>query len=80
MTVSGKLVREIRMAELGPLRIGNNVTQYVWDGTDEYGDRLANGVYYYRVFTKLHGEQIDHRSSDADNLFKKGYGKMVLIR
>lgn len=80
MTVSGKFVREIGLAELGPLRVGNNVTQFAWDGTDQFGDKLANGIYYYRVFSKLHGEQIEHRNSDADNLFKQGYGKMVLIR
>ncbi len=80
MTVSGKLVREITMAELGPLRIGNNITQYAWDGTDKYGDRLANGVYFYRVFNKLNGTEIEHRNSAADNMFKKGYGKMVLFR
>src|SRR5690606_8180282 len=45
MTVTGKVVREITMNELGPVRIGRNITEYAWDGRDEFGDLLANGVY-----------------------------------
>ncbi|MBC7921255.1 MAG: hypothetical protein H7Z75_09215, partial [Ferruginibacter sp.] len=41
MTVTGRVVREITQDELGPLRIGNNVSAYAWDGTDEFGDKLA---------------------------------------
>ncbi len=37
------------MPELGPLHIGSNITDYAWDGTDEFGDQLANGTYLYRV-------------------------------
>ena len=34
MTIAGRVVREIFMSELGPLHIGNNITEYAWDGTD----------------------------------------------
>jgi len=80
MTVTGKLVREITRAELGNLRIGRNITDYAWDGRDNYGDRLANGVYLYRVKTKLNGEDIEKRVSAADQFFTKEFGKMVLMR
>ncbi len=30
MTVSGKVVREITQDELGPIRIGNNISSYAW--------------------------------------------------
>ncbi len=80
MTVTGKLVKEITRDELGSLRIGNNITDYAWDGRDQYGDRLANGVYLYRVRTKLNGENIDKRASGADPFFTKEFGKMVLMR
>ncbi|ULT43487.1 hypothetical protein KRR40_08680 [Niabella defluvii] len=49
LTVTGKIVREITKAELGPLRIGRNITEFKWDGTDQYGQKLGNGVYLYRV-------------------------------
>jgi flagellar hook assembly protein FlgD len=55
--VSGKVVREITQDELGPIRIGNNVSSYAWEGTDEFGDKLANGVYLYRVITKINGSR-----------------------
>lgn len=80
LTVTGKVVREISQDELGPLRIGINRTQYAWDGTDEYGDRLANGVYLYRVITKRNGQDYDLRSTRNDYLFRQGFGKMYLMR
>ncbi|GAA0874464.1 hypothetical protein GCM10009118_08720 [Wandonia haliotis] len=80
MTVTGKVVREITMNELGPVRIGRNITEYAWDGRDEFGDLLANGVYLYRVLTDLDGDKIKHRDSGADQFFKKEFGKMYLLR
>lgn len=80
MTVTGRIVREITEDELGPLQIGRNITSYAWDGRDEFGDQLANGVYLYRVLAKIDGEDIEHRSSGADQHFKKNWGKMYLMR
>lgn len=80
MTITGKVVREIHKEELGNIRIGRNITDFAWDGTDQYGDRLANGLYLYRVVTKINNNDIEHRSTNADNFFKKGYGKMYLFR
>ncbi len=80
MTITGKVVREIFEEELGFIHVGRNITDYAWDGRDEFGDRLANGVYLYRVITKLHGEDIERRETEADQYFKKGWGKMYLMR
>jgi len=80
MTVTGRVVREITEAELGPISIGRNITQFAWDGTDEFGDPLANGVYLYRVKAMLNGEEMKHRETDADSHFKKEFGKMYLMR
>lgn len=80
MTITGKVVREIDQHELGPIRIGNNITDFAWDGKDEYGDQLANGVYLYRVKMKLDGNQVEHRESSADKFFKEEFGKMYLLR
>ncbi|MBK7429102.1 MAG: hypothetical protein IPI60_19800 [Saprospiraceae bacterium] len=51
-TIGGQLVREISHIELGLLRVGTHLTDYVWDGKDAYGNQLANGVYIYRMHTK----------------------------
>ncbi len=80
MTVSGRVVREITEDQLGLIRIGRNITEYAWDGTDEFGDPLANGVYLYEVKAKINGEDIKHRESGADKYFKKNFGKMYLMR
>ena len=80
MTISGKLVREIDLSEIGPIHIGRNITQYAWDGRDQFGDRLANGVYLYRIVTNIRGEDIEKRASGASKYFTKDFGKMVIIR
>lgn len=80
MTVTGKVVREITQDELGPIVIGNNRTEYFWDGKDEYGDLLANGLYLYRVIMKINGQTIDQRKTSADKAFKNGFGKLYILR
>lgn len=79
MTISGKIIKEIRMAELGPLKIGHNVTTYKWNGTDEFGDRLANGVYLYRVILK-NNKDFKHRNTSGDKYFSGGFGKLYLMK
>ncbi|XZF12465.1 C25 family cysteine peptidase [Chitinophagaceae bacterium MMS25-I14] len=80
MTVTGKVVREIVKAELGPLHIGRNITDYKWDGRDQYGQLLGNGVYLYRVVTSINGSDVEHWETGADKYFKSGYGKMYIMR
>jgi hypothetical protein len=91
LTITGKVVREITKEELGPIRIGRNITDFKWDGTDQYGQKLANGVYLYRVVTNLNGKSLDKLQLDGlngdrysdkstDKYFKSGYGKMYLMR
>ncbi len=80
MTITGKIVKTIQRDELGPLHVGRNITEYAWDGKDDFGDKLANGVYLYKVQTKLNGQTIEHRSTEADAFFTKELGKMVIMR
>jgi hypothetical protein len=79
MTVTGKVVREIFKSEIGPIHVGNNVSSYRWDATDSFGDRLANGVYLYRVVMKG-GQDFSMRETAGDFTFKKGFGKLYIIR
>ncbi|HEX7844551.1 MAG TPA: C25 family cysteine peptidase [Chitinophagaceae bacterium] len=83
MTITGKIVRDITKDELGTLRIGRNITEFKWDGTDQYGQKLANGIYLYRVITNLNGKSLDKYTAtgeETDKYFNKGYGKMYLMR
>ena len=80
MTISGRMVRELTVQELGSVHVGRNITEGYWDGTDEYGDRLANGIYLYRVIVRNSGENLLKASSGADPFFQDGWGKMYLMR
>jgi len=80
MTLTGRVVREIFMNELGPLHIGNNITDYAWDGTDQYGDRLANGTYLYRVAVDDPTGEFKKFTTAGDQAFKNDWGKLVLLR
>ena len=80
MTITGKLIKEITRAELGIIHIGRNITEYTWDGKDNYGDKLASGVYLYKVLTKLNGQNIEKSGTAADKFFTKEFGKMVIMR
>ena len=80
MSISGRIVREIRTDEFGLIRVGRNISEYAWDGNDQFGDRLANGVYLYRVVAKKNGEELKTRDSGASPYFTKGIGKMYLMR
>jgi flagellar hook assembly protein FlgD len=88
LTVTGKVVKEINKQELGNIHVGRNITDYKWDGTDNYGQKLANGVYLYRVITSNDGKALekytltDSNGFDVstDQYFKGGYGKMYLMR
>ena len=86
MTISGKVVRELTQTDLGPLRTGEHQTEQAWDGTDTYGDRLANGVYLYKMIAKkANGEDYDsykpeNGGKSADDFLKNGIGKLVILR
>lgn len=80
MTIKGTVVREITKDELGPIRIGRNISQYAWDGRDQYGDLLANGVYFYRVTARLDDKPMDRMNQTYDRYFKRGFGKLVIVR
>lgn len=80
MTISGKVVKEINKDEFGPIKIGQNMSEFAWDGTDNYGDRLANGVYLYQVFTRINGSNIEKRQTQADQYFLENVGKIYLMK
>jgi flagellar hook assembly protein FlgD len=83
LTITGKVVKEITKEELGPLHVGTNITEYKWNATDMYGQRLANGVYLYHVVTNLNGKALSKFTEAGDNTdkyFNNGYGKMYLMK
>ena len=62
-TVSGRLIRIFQNASA---RRGYN--EEYWDGRDEYGNMLANGVYFYKIIVKTEEERLER------------YGKLAVLR
>ncbi|MCS7072952.1 MAG: C25 family cysteine peptidase, partial [Bacteroidia bacterium] len=80
-TITGKFVKEIDLRETGDVFIGTHITNVAWDGTDEYGDRLANGIYLYKVLLRMPNQQtIKLEDAETKQFFNNGYGKMYLMR
>ena len=68
-TVAGKLVRTLRsFGSVGQ-------SQIPWDGLDEEGDRLANGVYLFKVH--VYGRQEDGSSSPTERAVADG--RLVIV-
>jgi len=80
MTISGRVVKEINKEDLGNITIGNNISDYSWNATDEFGDRLANGVYLYKVNVKHKGEGVKSYATAGDGSFKENIGKLYIMR
>ena len=74
MTLTGKVVKEITSDQIGFLKIGNNITSYAWDGRDEFGNKLGNGVYLYSITTS------DKEFEINSKFLSKGIGKLVIMR
>jgi len=49
-TVAGRLIKEINVP-VSSLR--NNFNKIYWDGRDQDGDLVANGVYFYKIYATL---------------------------
>ncbi len=54
-TVSGKLVKTLQTEVLAN---GTHFDQLNWDGLDDYGDKLAKGVYIYKLKLKSPGNKV----------------------
>lgn len=56
-TVSGKLVHQIQRSINSD---GNRVNDIFWDGKDKFNQKLARGVYFYRIIvTSLFGQKAE---------------------
>ncbi|RPI03219.1 MAG: type IX secretion system sortase PorU [Calditrichaeota bacterium] len=53
-TVSGRMIRKF---DETPSRVGYNIFPQSWDGLDQDGDPVANGVYLYKVTAKSYQQE-----------------------
>ena len=52
-TVAGRLIKEFSVPP-NEMQIGFN--RHYWDGRDQDGDEIANGLYFYKIIAKHEGE------------------------
>jgi len=68
-TVGGKLIKSLKNAEDG---------RTIWDGTDNWGQRVANGVYLARLAAR--GGPVEASGLQADNTISEKIQKIVVWR
>jgi len=68
-TLSGRLVRQF---DPQPANIGFNIFPVIWDGSDQDGDPLANGVYLYKLQVR---SDTDGKVQNSETI-----GKLVIAR
>jgi hypothetical protein len=80
-TMTGRLVKVVDLLDLGEVYFGRNMTEYAWDGRDEFGDLLANGVYLYKTVVKFKDRYgVKEIETGLEGFFKNGFGKMYILR
>jgi hypothetical protein len=62
-TLSGNLIKDIK-----PEFTGSGFNSTVWNGKDQDGDKVANGIYIYKIIT------------DGEKRETQAYGKAVVMR
>ena len=59
-TVSGKIVKSTTSTIYSA---NSHASELVWDGRDEYGDKLAQGVYLYKIEIKAEDGSIENQTA-----------------
>jgi hypothetical protein len=78
-TVSGKLVKTISKDISSTENNGFRVSGIEWDGLDDFGDKLAKGVYIYKL--TLRSEGLNSSLSDQSTIQKNSeFQKLVILR
>lgn len=55
-TIAGRIVKELKLVQS---ELNYDFNRVYWDGRDEDGDLLANGVYLYKIIMKKGSEIIN---------------------
>lgn len=80
-SLTGVKLKTVTSEQLEPFYIGRNLSNYEWNGTDDSGKLLPNGMYLFRYeVTHNENQRIDHIPSEVDPLFEQGFGKIYLLR
>lgn len=79
--ITGREVKTLTHGDLGAPKMGRNKTIKGWDGTDERGQRVSPGLYYYTVRVLWNGRWEEPKTSEIDPWRENlNYGKIILKR
>ncbi len=70
-TISGRLIKTIQQQVMAE---GNRVTGIMWDGLDDFGDRIGRGTYVYKVRVRTPGMNGTHQQAESD------FEKLVILK
>ena len=70
-SLSGRMVKDIHTNVISD---GYRVTGIHWDGNDDYGDRLANGVYLYKISVRSDHSDLSGRTTESE------FERLVILR
>lgn len=70
-TANGTLVKTIQQTALG---VGFRVGNIDWDGTDDFGNKLARGVYLYKIYVTV------HVAGDTTTRVESPLSKLVILK
>jgi len=73
---TGKQVKIINLN--GKVRSG--VNEYSWDGTNDNGSLLCQGIYLYKVIAQQNGKALNNFPLPEDGQLNQGYGKIIITK
>ena len=78
-STTGVLVKTITMNDLGDIKVGENISSYQYYGTDESGEELPNGLYYYRIIFDFGETGLKYKETNVD-FYEDKVGKLMIVR
>ncbi|MGI9541874.1 MAG: C25 family cysteine peptidase, partial [Cyclobacteriaceae bacterium] len=78
--LTGQVVRTIGKEELLPVTSANHTIYYIWNGRNDSGAALANGVYLYQVIIEDPEFSFESQNGESDQSFRRGFGKLYLLK
>jgi len=76
--ITGRIVRTIDLSGSSGLKPGAN--EITWDGTDNSGASLNQGMYFYKAIAKLNGNEPANYPLPIDTQLQTGFGKFLILR
>ena len=80
INLAGQVVRTIDKEELLPITSANHTVYYIWNGRNDSGAALANGIYLYQVIISDPGFTFELPDGESDQSFRRGFGKLYLLK